>query len=166
MAKKDYYEVLGVGRDASDDDIKKAYRGLAKKYHPDVNPDNEEAEAAFKEANEAYQVLSNAQARAQYDQFGHEGPTGQGFEGFDFGGGFGDIFDMFFGGGFGGGGRSGRRQGPVAGSDLRYDLNITFEEAAFGIKKEIEVVRMENCSECKGSGAKKASDVKTCPICN
>lgn len=165
MAKRDYYEVLGLDRSASDEDIKKAYRRLAKKYHPDLNPDNKEAEAKFKEVNEAYQVLSNAQARAQYDQFGHDGPTGQGFEGFDFGGGFGDIFDMFFGGGFGGS-RSSRRRGPVAGADLRYDLRISFEEAAFGTKKEIEVVRMETCPDCQGTGAKKKSDSKTCNVCN
>jgi molecular chaperone DnaJ len=165
LAKRDYYEVLGLDRNASDEDIKKAYRRLAKKYHPDLNPDNKEAEAKFKEVNEAYQVLSNAQARAQYDQFGHDGPTGQGFEGFDFGGGFGDIFDMFFGGGFGGS-RSSRRRGPVAGADLRYDLRISFEEAAFGTKKEIEVVRMETCPDCQGTGAKKKSDSKTCNVCN
>jgi molecular chaperone DnaJ len=169
LAKRDYYEVLGLSKGASDDEIKKAYRQLAKKYHPDLNPGNAEAEAAFKEVNEAYQVLSNPETRAQYDQFGHEGPTGQGFGGFDFSGfgegGFGDIFDMFFGGsGFGGSRRS--RKGPVRGSDVRYDLDISFEDAAFGTKKEIEVVRMENCPECKGTGAKKPGDVTTCPVCN
>lgn len=169
MAKRDYYEVLGLSKGASDDEIKKAYRQLAKKYHPDLNPGNAEAEAAFKEVNEAYQVLSNPETRAQYDQFGHEGPTGQGFGGFDFSGfgegGFGDIFDMFFGGsGFGGSRRS--KKGPVRGSDVRYDLDISFEDAAFGTKKEIEVVRMENCPECKGTGAKKPGDVTTCPVCN
>jgi molecular chaperone DnaJ len=169
LAKRDYYEVLGLSKGASDDEIKKAYRQLAKKYHPDLNPGNAEAEAAFKEVNEAYQVLSNPETRAQYDQFGHEGPTGQGFGGFDFSGfgegGFGDIFDMFFGGsGFGGSRRS--KKGPVRGSDVRYDLDISFEDAAFGTKKEIEVVRMENCPECKGTGAKKPGDVTTCPVCN
>lgn len=170
LAKRDYYEVLGLSKGASDEELKKAYRQLAKKYHPDLNPGNAEAEAAFKEVNEAYQVLSNPETRAQYDQFGHEGPTGQGFGGFDFGGfgegGFGDIFDMFFGGsGFGGSKRT-TRKGPTRGSDVRYDLDISFEEAAFGTKKEIEVVRMDNCPECKGSGARKPGDVTTCPVCN
>ena len=173
MAKRDYYEVLGLSKGASEDEIKKAYRKLAKKYHPDLNPGNKEAEAAFKEVNEAYQVLSNPKARAQYDQFGHEGPAGHGFEGFDFGGfgegGFGDIFDMFFGGsGFGSstGRRSSGRKGPARGSDVRYDLKITFEEAAFGTKKGIEVVRMEDCPECRGTGAKRPGDVRTCPKCH
>ena len=170
MAKKDYYEVLGIGKSASDDEIKKAYRSLAKKYHPDLNPGDEEAESSFKEVSEAYQVLSNAETRAQYDQFGHAGPSGQGFGGFDFSGfgegGFGDIFDMFFGGsGFGGSSRRTRR-GPTRGSDLRYNLDISFEEAAFGTKKEIEVVRMENCPTCKGSGGKSPGDSQTCSVCN
>jgi len=163
LAKRDYYEVLGLSKGASEEEIKKAYRQLAKKYHPDLNPGDKEAEARFKEINEAYQVLSNPETRAQYDQFGHAGPTGHGFEGFDFGSGLDDIFDMFFGG-FGGT-RSRRSKGPVRGSDLRYDLTITFEEAAFGTKKEIEVVRMESCTECKGTGAKKPGDVTTCPVC-
>ena len=172
MAKRDYYEVLGLSKGATEEEIKKAYRKLAKKYHPDLNPGNKEAEAAFKEVNEAYQVLSNPETRAQYDQFGHEGPTGQGFGGFDFSGfgesGFGDIFDMFFGGnGFGGSTRrSSGRKGPSRGSDVRYDLDITFEEAAFGTKKEIEVVRMEVCPECNGTGARRPGDVMTCPVCN
>jgi molecular chaperone DnaJ len=169
LAKRDYYEVLGVPKGASEDEIKKAYRKLAKKYHPDLNPGDKKAEEAFKEVNEAYQVLSTPEARAQYDQFGHDGPAGQGFGGFDFSGfdgGFGDIFDMFFGGGgFGGGSRRGRR-GPVRGADIRYDLDITFEEAAFGTKKDIEVVRMENCPDCKGTGAKNPNDATTCPVCN
>ena len=170
MAKRDYYEVLGLNRDATDDEIKKAYRKLAKQYHPDLNPGNAEAEAKFKEINEAYQVLSNQQTRAQYDQFGHDGPTGQGFGGFDFSGfgdgGFGDIFDMFFGGsGFGGSSRR-KRSGPSRGADLRYDLELSFEEAAFGTKKEIEAARMEVCPDCNGSGGKKPSDVKTCPVCH
>jgi molecular chaperone DnaJ len=168
LAKRDYYEVLGVSRDASEEDIKKAYRRLAKKYHPDLHPGDKEAEEKFKEINEAYQVLSNKETRAQYDQFGHDGPTGQGFGGFDFSGafdGFGDIFDMFFGGtGFGS--RTSRRRGPSQGADIRYNLDISFEEAAFGTKKDIEVVRMENCPECKGSGAKNPGDVQTCPACN
>lgn len=170
LAKRDYYEVLGLNKGASEDEIKKAYRKMAKKYHPDLNPGDEKAEAAFKEVNEAYQVLSNPETRAQYDQFGHDGPTGQGFGGFDFSGfgdgGFGDIFDMFFGGGGFGGTSRRRSRGPVRGSDVRYDLDISFEEAAFGTKKEIEVVRMENCTECKGTGAKKPDDVTTCPVCN
>ncbi len=166
-AKRDYYEVLGLNKNATDDEIKKAYRKQAKQYHPDLNPGNADAEAMFKEVGEAYKVLSTPQARAQYDQFGHQGPTGQGFG--DFGGfgdgGIGDIFDMFFGGnGFSGNTR--RRRGPARGADLRYDLDISFEEAAFGTKKEIEVVRMENCADCDGTGGKKASDVKTCPTCN
>ncbi|MDD2503511.1 MAG: molecular chaperone DnaJ [Clostridia bacterium] len=171
MAKRDYYEVLGLKKDASEDDMKKAYRKLAKKYHPDLNPGDKDAETSFKEINEAYQVLSNPETRAQYDQFGHDGPTGQGFGGFDFSGfgegGFGDIFDMFFGGsGFGGSSRRTNRRRPARGSDLQYNLDISFEEAAFGTKKEIEVVRMEDCPECKGSGAKKPGDSKTCPTCN
>jgi molecular chaperone DnaJ len=170
LAKRDYYEVLGLNKGASEDEIKKAYRKMAKKYHPDLNPGDEKAEAAFKEVNEAYQVLSNPETRAQYDQFGHDGPAGQGFGGFDFSGfgdgGFGDIFDMFFGGGGFGGSSRRRNRGPVRGSDVRYDLDISFEEAAFGTKKEIEVVRMENCTECKGTGARKSDDVTTCPVCN
>jgi molecular chaperone DnaJ len=169
LAKRDYYEVLGLSRGATEDDIKKAYRKLAKKYHPDLNQGDKKAEETFKEINEAYQVLSNPETRAQYDQFGHAGPTGQGFGGFDFGGfgdGFGDIFDIFFGGsGFGTGSRR-RRRGPTRGNDIRYNLDITFEEAAFGTKKEIEVVRMEDCFECNGTGAKKPEDAATCPVCN
>lgn len=170
MAKRDYYEVLGVDKNATEDELKRAYRKLARKYHPDVNKDDPQAEEKFKEINEAYSVLSDSKTRAQYDQFGHEGPTGQGFGGFDFsgfgGGGFGDIFDMFFGGGgFGGGGGS-RRQGPTRGSDMRYDLAITFEEAAFGTSKEIEVTRSENCDECGGSGAAKGTQPETCSQCN
>jgi molecular chaperone DnaJ len=143
LAKRDYYEVLGINRNATDDEIKKAFRSLAKKYHPDLNPGDENAEAKFKEINEAYNVLINPETRAQYDQFGHAGPTGQGFGGFDFGG-IEDIFDMFFGGGFGTTSQR-RRNAPMRGSDLRYNLDISFEEAAFGTKKEIEVARMENC---------------------
>jgi len=171
LAKRDYYEVLGVDRNATDEDIKRAYRKLAKKYHPDLNPGDAEAEAKFKEINEAYKVLSDPQARAQYDRFGHEGLSGQGFDGFDFGGfadgGLGDIFDMFFGSGFGRTGTgSRRRRSPVRGADLRYDLKISFKEAAFGTKKEIEVVRQEICEECDGSGAKKGTKPEVCPTCN
>ncbi|MDW7674094.1 MAG: DnaJ domain-containing protein, partial [Bacillota bacterium] len=124
MSKRDYYELLGVSKNASEADIKKAYRKLAREYHPDVNPGNKEAEAKFKEISEAYGVLSDSQKRSQYDQFGHAGANGQGFGGFDFGGGgFEDIFDMFFGGGGGGA----QRRGPRRGSDLQMSLEITFE---------------------------------------
>ena len=171
MAKRDYYEVLGVDKNADDAAIKKAYRTLAKKNHPDVNPGDKEAEERFKEINEAYQVLSNPQKRAQYDQFGHDGPQGFGGGGYsDFSGGFGgggfggfeDIFSSFFGGGMGGS----QRNGPVPGDDLRYDLTITLEEAAFGCEKEINLVRDEECPECHGSGAKPGSKVDTCSVCN
>lgn len=166
LAKRDYYEVLGVDRNATEEEIKRAYRRLARKYHPDVNKDPD-AEEKFKEINEAYSVLSDPKTRAQYDQFGHEGPTGQGFEGFEFSGfgGFDDIFDMFFGGGFGGRSTS-RRRGPVRGADKRYDLTISFEEAAFGTKKEIEITRNENCDECGGTGAARGTQPETCPQCN
>lgn len=165
MSKRDYYEVLGVSKDASEADIKKAYRKLARKYHPDVNPGDKEAEGKFKEAAEAYDVLSDSQKKARYDQFGHAGTDPQGgfgaggFGGGDFGGGFGDIFDMFFGGG-------GRRQGPQKGDDLRYDLDISFEEAAFGLEKDIKIPRWENCDQCKGTGATPGTDAKTCPTCH
>lgn len=165
--KRDYYELLGVDRNATDEDLKKAYRTLAKKYHPDMNPDDPEAESKFKEISEAYSVLSNPDTRAQYDRFGHAGPTGQGFGGMDFdfsGFGLGDIFDMFFGGGFGGSAQR-QRQGPVRGADLRYDLTISFEDAAFGAKKTIEILRREQCPECNGTGAKKGTTPKTCPQC-
>lgn len=170
MAKRDYYEVLGVDKNADDATIKKAYRALAKKNHPDVNPGDKEAEERFKEINEAYQVLSNPQKRAQYDQFGHDGPQGFGgnsgaysdFSGFGgFGGGFEDIFSSFFGGGSGGT----HRNGPVPGDDLRYDLTITLDEAAFGCEKEINLVRDEECPECHGTGAKPGSKVDNCPNC-
>ena len=159
MAKRDYYEVLGVQKTASADEIKKAYRQLAKKLHPDVNPGDKDAEAKFKEVNEAYETLSDQQKRARYDQFGHEDPTagggygggyGSGFGGFGgFGGGFGDIFSEFFGGGAGGGAA---QRGPVQGDDLRYDLTLTFEEAAKGCTREINIMRDETCTACKGSG--------------
>lgn len=169
---RDYYETLGVGKQAGADEIKKAYRQLAKKYHPDLNKDNEEAAQKFKEINEAYQVLSDEQKRAQYDQLGHEAYTqgaqsgfsggySGGFSGF---GGFGDIFDTFFGGG--GGGSARRRSGPQRGSDLQTNVTITFEEAAFGTKKELRVTRRENCDACGGSGAKPGTSPKTCPACH
>lgn len=166
MAKRDYYEVLGVDKGADDATIKKAYRTLAKKNHPDVNPGDKEAEERFKEINEAYQVLSNPQKRAQYDQFGHDGPQGFGgggasdFSGFGGFGGFEDIFSSFFGGG-----AEARRNGPVPGDDLRYDLTITLDEAAFGCEKEINLVRDEECPECHGSGARPGSKVDKCPVC-
>lgn len=164
MSKRDYYEVLGVSRDASEAEIKKAYRKLARQYHPDVNKDDPSAEAKFKEVAEAYEVLSDSEKRARYNQFGHAGTDPNGFGGAGFGGadfgGFGDIFDMFFGGGNGG-----RRRGPQKGADLRYDLDITFEEAAFGTETDIQVPRTENCGKCSGSGAEPGSEVKTCPTC-
>ena len=168
--KRDYYEVLGVAKDADDATIKKAYRQLAKKYHPDVNPGNKDAEEKFKEVNEAYQTLSDPQKRASYDQFGPDGPQAGGFGGGGFGGfsgfdgagfgGFEDIFSTFFGGG--GGARS---NGPVPGDDLRYDLTISFEEAAKGCEKEINLVRDEECPTCGGSGAKPGTKIDTCPNC-
>ncbi|MFA5536473.1 MAG: DnaJ domain-containing protein, partial [Bacillota bacterium] len=176
MAKRDYYEILGVSKDASQDEIKKAYRKMARKYHPDVNPNDKTAEEKFKEASEAYEVLSDEQKRAGYDQFGHAGANGAGFGGFQgsgFGGfqgsGFGgldDLFDMFFSGGsgFSGAGRGNQRR-PQRGSDLRYDLTISFEEAAFGLKKDLSIPRMENCSTCDGSGAAPGTNPSKCSTC-
>ncbi|MCX7780709.1 MAG: molecular chaperone DnaJ [Negativicutes bacterium] len=171
MSKRDYYEVLGVNKGASDDEIKKAYRKLARKYHPDVNRDNpKEAEEKFKEVNEAYEVLSDPNRRAQYDQFGHAAFDGaQGAGGFGgFGGaaagGFSDIFDMFFGqSGFGFGGR--RNYGPEKGADLRFDMEITFEQAAFGIETEVTLPRTEECQTCQGTGAAPGTHPETCPQC-
>ncbi|NLL99415.1 MAG: molecular chaperone DnaJ [Tepidanaerobacter sp.] len=173
MAKRDYYEVLGVSRDATEDEIKKAYRKLARKYHPDVNKEDKDAAEKFKEINEAYEVLKDPEKRARYDQFGHAGVGQGGFDAGDFGGfggfgGFGDfgsdifddIFDIF-GGSFG---RS-RRRGPTRGADIRYDLEITLEEAAFGAEKEVEIFRMESCKNCNGTGAKPGTMPKTCPSC-
>ena len=172
MAKRDYYEVLGVERTADEAAIKAAYRKLAKKLHPDVNPGDKDAEEKFKEVNEAYQVLSDPQKRAQYDRFGHQQPGagGAGYGDFSGFGGFGgfdveDIFSSFFGGGFGGG-RGRREQGPVPGADLRYDMTISFEEAAKGCEKEINLVRDEPCENCHGTGAKPGTQPKTCPTCN
>lgn len=170
--KRDYYEVLGVSKGASDDELKKAYRKVAKKYHPDLNPDNPEAEAKFKEVNEAYEVLSDPQKRARYDQFGHAGVdpnfgAGQGGYGGYSSGGFGfddfdlgDIFSSFFGGG--GGRNPNARQ---RGRDLQTTLNLTFEEAAKGCRKTVEFSRVEDCSECGGSGAAKGTSPTTCPEC-
>ena len=171
-SKRDYYEVLGISKGASDDEIKKAYRGLAKKYHPDMNPGDKEAEAKFKEANEAYDVLSDKDKRQKYDQFGHAAfdPSaggGSGFGGFGgFGGGdfdFGDIFSSFFGGG-GGGSRS-RRNMPIDGEDVATRITIDFEEAAFGCKKEVSFARIEACPECGASGAEKGTKPETCSTC-
>ncbi len=162
MAKRDYYEVLGVGKGATDAELKKAYRNLARKYHPDVNPDNKEAEGKFKEVNEAYEVLSDKEKRQTYDAYGHDGldpnsfaSHGAGFSGFE------DIFDMFFGGGF----SQGRNNGPRRGSDLRYDLDLEFTEAAFGVKKTIEIPFWDECLECHGTGAKKGTSPETCSTC-
>lgn len=168
--KRDYYEVLGLQKGASDDEIKKAYRKLAKKYHPDMNPGDTVAEANFKEVNEAYDVLSDPDKKAKYDQYGHaafdpaSGFGGGGFGGF---GGFddfdiSDIFSSFFGGG-GGGGR--RRNGPVRGDDVGVRVTLTFEEAVFGCKKDISFQRIQKCGECEGSGAAKGTSAKTCPDC-
>ena len=167
--KRDYYEVLGVDKGADDAAIKKAYRVLAKKYHPDMNPGDAEAEKKFKEASEAYAVLSDPDKRRQYDQFGHaafEGGMGGG-GGFDFSGAdFGDIFGDIFGDLFGGGGRSrSRSNGPMKGANLRTSVRITFEEAVFGCKKEIELNVKETCKTCNGSGAKPGTSPETCSKC-
>ncbi|WP_027431178.1 MULTISPECIES: molecular chaperone DnaJ [Lachnospira] len=169
--KRDYYEVLGVSRDASEAELKKAYRQLAKKYHPDMHPGDAEAEAKFKEASEAYGVLSDADKRRQYDQFGHaafeNGGAGAagGFD-FDFSD-FGDIFGDIFGGMFGGGGGSRRNSnGPRRGADVRIGTRITFAEAVKGTKKQIEVNIKETCSSCNGTGAKKGTSPETCKKCN
>ena len=171
-SKRDYYEVLGVSRDADEATLKKAYRKVAKKYHPDVNPGDKEAEKKFKEASEAYAVLSDPEKRRQYDQFGHaafEGGAGGagGFGGFDFSGAdFSDIFGDIFGDLFGGGRRGGRgSQGPMKGMNIRKGVRITFEEAVFGCEKEIEVVLKEPCPKCNGTGAKPGTSPQTCPKC-
>ncbi len=166
MSKRDCYEVLGVQKGASADEIKRAYRKLARKYHPDVNKEPG-ADAKYKEINGAYQTLSDPNKRSQYDYYGHAGAgmgggQGAGFSGFEGFGEFSDIFDVFFGGG---GGR-GRRQGPSRGSDLRYDLRITLEQAAKGFEKEIEIPHFVSCSSCKGSGAKAGSKPVKCSACN
>ena len=166
--KRDYYEVLGVDRNVDDQALKKAYRKLAMKYHPDRNPDNKEAEEKFKEVNEAYEVLSDAEKRRRYDQFGHDGVNGQfggGSQGFGGGfGGFEDIFGDIFGDVFGG--QRTRRRGPERGQDIKQRVTISFEDAAFGKKIEIKLNRTEECSECHGSGAKAGTGKKTCPTCN
>lgn len=177
--KRDYYEVLGVSKNATDEELKKAYRKLAKQYHPDANPDNQkEAEAKFKEVNEAYENLSDPQKRRMYDQFGHNGPQGfggggaggngyysystSGFDGFDVD--LGDIFSSFFGGGFGGR-SSAKNNGPIKGTDLRYNMELTFEEAYTGIEREITINRNEECSTCGGTGAKPGTKAETCSMC-
>ncbi|MCF8009440.1 MAG: molecular chaperone DnaJ [Halanaerobiales bacterium] len=165
--KKDYYEILGVSRDADQKEIKKAYRKLAKKHHPDMNDGEEKASEKFKEISEAYEILSDPDKRKRYDQYGHSGINEDDFNFDDFArggfGGFEDIFDMFFGGGMGG---MNRRRGPQRGRDLQYKLKITFKEAAFGTKKKITIPRTEECPKCDGTGAETKSDIKTCSKCN
>ena len=175
--KRDYYEVLGVSKTASDDELKKAYRKLAKQYHPDLNPGNAEAEQKFKEINEAYEVLSDKDKRAKYDQFGHAGVDpnfgaggfGGGFGGFDMGDvDLGDIFGSFFGGGFGGfgGQRQANPNAPKRGASLRASMTITFEEAMRGVEKEINLNRTENCSTCRGTGCASGTTAEICPDCH
>lgn len=181
-SKRDYYEVLGVDKNASDEELKKAYRHLAKKYHPDANPDNkQEAEAKFKEVNEAYETLSDSQKRKMYDQFGPDGPQGfggaggpygngtytysTGFDGFSDFGDLGDIFSSFFGGGFGGSRSSSRQNGPRKGADLQYDLEISFEEAFLGTERYVTINRKETCTTCHGTGAKAGTSPETCSVC-
>ena len=171
--KRDYYSVLGVDRDVNEDDLKKAYRKAAKKYHPDLHPGDKEAEKNFKEVNEAYEVLSDKEKRARYDQFGHAGvdpnfnPGGAG----GFGGGFGDfgdlgdIFSSFFGGGFGGG-RQANPNAPRRGGDVSANVNISFEEAAKGCKKTVKVHKIDSCDVCHGSGCEAGTQAKTCPVCH
>lgn len=173
MADKDYYETLGISKDATDEEIKHAFRTLAKKYHPDLHPGDKEAEQKFKEVNEAYSILSDPNKKAQYDRFGSSSFDGQGFNqgdfggfdfgGFDNGGPFNDIFDMFFGDDFNG--RS-RKNGPIRGSDIREELVMTFEEAAFGTEKTLHITRWETCPVCHGSKAKPGSNPETCPQCH
>ena len=182
--KRDYYEVLGVSKSATDEELKKAYRKLAKKYHPDANPDNKkEAEAKFKEVNEAYETLSDAQKRRMYDQFGPDGPQGfgggaggpfgsgnyysytsSGFDGFSDFGDLGDIFSSFFGGGARA--RQQQSRGPRKGADLNLNMEISFEEAFLGVEKQISITRPETCDVCHGTGAKPGTSVTKCPTCN
>ena len=170
--KRDYYEVLGVDKSAGDDEIKKAYRKMAKKYHPDLHPGDAEAEKSFKEVNEAYEVLSDSEKKARYDQYGHAGVDpnfgagGGGFGGFGDFGDLGDIFGSFFGGGFGGGQRRANSNAPRKGSDTSASVVLTFEEAAKGCNKKIKVTRIENCTECGGNGCEKGHNPQTCPACN
>ena len=170
--KRDYYEVLGVNKGATDEEIKKAYRKVAKKYHPDLNPGNKDAEAKFKEVNEAYEILSNPTKRQQYDQFGHAafeqggagGAYGGGFSGFDDVD-LSDIFGSFFGGGFSGSSRRANQNGPRRGSDISERIILSFEEAAFGVKKQLKIYRVEDCDECGGRGSKDKDGKKTCSVC-
>lgn len=171
--KRDFYEVLGVKKGASEDELKKAYRKLAKENHPDLHPGDKECEARFKEINEAYEVLSDPDKRAKYDQFGHAAfdPSqgfggGGGFGGFEGFGGFGDIFSDIFGGGFGFGGGGGRNpNAPRKGDNLRATVNIKFEEAAFGVKKDVFVSKIEQCPDCKGTGCAEGTTAEVCPDC-
>ncbi len=168
--KRDYYEVLGVSKDADDASIKKAYRSLAKKYHPDMNPGDSEAEAKFKEVNEAYDVLSDSEKKAQYDQFGHAafetgaGAGGAGFGGFSDFGDIGDIFGSFFGGGFGGS-TARRANAPTRGEDVSARVTISFEDAVFGTKKDVSFNKIQKCPDCSGSGAAKGTSAETCSTC-
>lgn len=169
--KRDYYEVLGIAKGASEDEIKKAYKKMARKYHPDLNPGDKEAEEKFKEVNEAYEVLSDPNKKARYDQYGHAGVDpnfgagGAGFDGgFDFGD-LGDIFGSFFGGGFGGGRRS-NPNAPQRGESIRMSLAISFEEAAFGCEKAVTVDRMEQCDTCHGNGCAPGATPEVCPDCH
>lgn len=174
--KKDYYEILGVSRGATDAELKKAYRQLAKQYHPDLNPDDKVAEARFKEVNEAYEILSDKEKRARYDQYGHAGvdpnfgaggPGGANFGGFDMGDiDLGDIFGSFFGGGFGGGQQRANPNAPRKGDTLRASVSISFEEAAFGCEKELTISRSETCGDCHGSGCAAGTTAEVCPDCH
>lgn len=170
--KRDYYEVLGVSKSATADELKKAYRKLAKQYHPDLHPDDKEAEAKLKEVNEAYEVLSDSEKRAKYDQFGHAafdpsmGGGSGGFGGFGGFGDVGDIFESFFGGGFGGSRRSANPNAPRRGNDIESNINLDFMEACKGKQAEIKIRHMENCPDCHGSGAAEGSSPTTCPQCN
>ena len=170
--KRDYYEVLGIDRNASASEIKKAYRKLAKKYHPDTNPGDKEAEAKFKEVTEAYEILSDSEKKAQYDQYGHAafeqgagGFNGGGFGGFDFGGDMGDIFGDIFGDLFGGGRSRRANNGPMKGANVRTAVRITFEEAVFGCEKQLDLNLKDECTTCHGTGAKPGTSPETCPKC-
>ncbi|WP_415885994.1 molecular chaperone DnaJ [Neptuniibacter sp. QD37_6] len=167
MSKRDYYEVLGVSKDSSDRDIKKAFRRMAMKYHPDRNPDDKDAEDKFKEVNEAYEVLSDAQKKAAYDQYGHAGvdPNMRGGHGGGFDGNFSDIFGDVFGDIFGGGGGRGGRSSVQRGADLRYNMEMTLEEAVRGVEKSIKVPTLVECETCDGSGAKPGTSAKVCGTC-